>query len=112
MKEKCGSLRPVGEVLQLLTSKRISHVVSRRPLKFCIYLLQVSVGVMSWDGMRCVQDDTNIPPGSKCFLLLDFSNVSKCNHCTGMFKEVGGSDFVNGCLGGVLLWFAISATSW
>ena len=38
--------------------------------------------------MRCVQDDTNIPPRSKWSLLLDFSNAFNCIDRTGMFKEV------------------------
>ena len=94
MRKKSGGIRPiaVGEVLRCLTSKCILRAISREASDI-LCPLQVGVGVPLGceaivHAMRCMQDDSNIPPGSKWSLLLDFSNAFNCIDRARMFEEV------------------------
>ena len=94
MRKKSGGIRPiaVGEVLCRLTSKCILRVISREASDI-LSPLQVGVRVPLGceavvHAMRCVQDDSNIPPGPKWSLLLNFFKAFNSIDCARMFEEV------------------------
>ena len=79
--KKGGGLRPiaVGEVLRRLTSKCVSRAVQADTITT---LSPLQVGVAVPGGCEAVVhsvvsliNDSTIPPDSRCFLLVDFSNA-------------------------------------
>ena len=80
----------VGEVLWQLISKCISRVVNLEASKA---LSPLRVGVPAGceavvHVVNSVHDDSSVPSGSKCTLLLDFHNAFNCINCEAIVEEV------------------------
>ena len=93
-RKKGGGLRPIaiGEVLRRLTSKCVSWAV-QADATGVLSPLQVGVGITVGcesivHSVVSLQEDPNIPPESRCSLLVDFSNAFNSVDRGCMFQEV------------------------